>query len=145
MSSEILAASSGVEAKRAATQNARDAAVAMVKELYYNLLLSRQLKELLDEVQENFTKALATAEKRLEAREGTITQQDVLKLRIGLSSVTREVYTLDRAIAVTRAALLRQLGIPFEDDVILPRRASNQSRCSCSPRSISGTGRCSSR
>jgi len=116
LSSEILAASHGVEAKRAATQNARAATIATVKELSYNLLLSRQLKELLDEVQTSFTKALATAEKRLEASEGTITQQDILKLRIGLSSVTREVYTLERAIAVTRGALMRQLGIPLEDD-----------------------------
>src|SRR6266446_3596167 len=116
LSSEILAASRGVDVKRAATQNARAATIATVKELYYNLLLSRQLKALLDEVQENFTKALTTAEKRLEAGEGTITQQDILKLRIGLSSVSREVYTLERAIAVTRGALMRQLGIPFEDD-----------------------------
>ena len=42
LSSEILAASRGVDAKRAATQNARDATIATVKELYYNLLLSRQ-------------------------------------------------------------------------------------------------------
>jgi len=116
LSSEILAASRGVDVKRAATQNAREVTIAAVKELYYNLLLSRQLKALLDEVQENFTKALTTAEKRLEAGEGTITQQDILKLRIGLSSVAREVYTLERAIAVTRGALMRQLGIPFEDD-----------------------------
>ena len=116
LSSEIRAASRGVESKRAATQNARAATIATIKELYYNLLLSRQLKALLDEVQENFTKAITTAEKRLEAGEGTITQQDILKLRIGLASVTREVYTLDRAIAVTRAALMRQLGIPFADD-----------------------------
>ena len=116
LSSEIRAASRGVDSKRAATQNARTATIATVKELYYNLLLSRQLKALLDEVQENFTKAITTAEKRAEAGEGTITQQDILKLRIGLASVTREVYTLDRGIAVTRAALMRQLGIPFADD-----------------------------
>ena len=116
ISSEIVAASRGVDAKRAATQNARDATIASVKELYYNLLLSRQLKELLDEVQENFTKALATAEQRLETGEGTITQQEILKLRIGLASVTREVYTLERAIAVTRSALLRQVGLPLTDD-----------------------------
>ena len=67
-------------------------------------------------MRENFTKALATAEKRLEAGEGTITQQDILKLRIGLASVTREVYTLERAIAVTRSALLRQVGLPLTDD-----------------------------
>lgn len=117
LSAEILAASHGVEAKRAATQSARDTTIATVKELYYNLLLSRQLKTLLDEVRDNFTKALDTAQKRLEASQGTITQQDLLKLRIGLASVTREVYTLERAIAVTRGALLRQLGIPLEADV----------------------------
>src|SRR5919197_4107529 len=116
LSSEILAASRGVEAKRAATQSTRDATIASVKELYYNLLLSRQLKELLGEVQENFTKARDTAQKRLEAGEGKVTQQDILKLRIGLASITREVYTLDRAIAVTRSALLRQVGIPSTDD-----------------------------
>jgi outer membrane protein len=117
LSSEILAASRGVEAKRAATQSTRDATIASVKELYYNLLLSRQVKELLDEVRENFTKALSTAEKRIEAGESTITQPDLLKLRIGLASITREVYTLDRAIVVTRLALLRQVGIPLTDDV----------------------------
>jgi outer membrane protein len=116
LSSEILAASRGVDAKRAATQSTREATITAVKELYYNLVLSRQLKELLDEVRENFTKALDTAEKRLETGEGTITQQDILKLRIGLASVTREVYTLDRAITVTRSALLRQVGMPSTDD-----------------------------
>jgi outer membrane protein TolC len=116
ISSEIIAASRGVDAKRAATQNAREVTIAAVKELYYNLLLSRQAKELLDEVRENFSKALATAEKRLETGEGTITQQDILKLRIGLASVTREVYTLERAMAVARLALLRQIGLPLTDD-----------------------------
>src|SRR5262252_5754790 len=42
LASEIRAAGHGVDAKRAATQNARDATIAMAKELYYNLLLSRQ-------------------------------------------------------------------------------------------------------
>jgi len=116
LSSEIRAASRGVDAQRAATQNARAATIATVKELYYNLLLSRRIKALLDEVQEHFTKAITTAEKRVEAGEGTITQQDILKLRIGLASITREIYTLERAIAVTRAALMRQLGIPLGDD-----------------------------
>lgn len=114
LSSEIRAAGHGVAARRAATQGAREETIANVKELYYNVLLSRQIKELLDEVRENFTKALATAEKRVEAGQGTLTQQDLLKLRIGLSSVTREIYTLERAIAVTRGALMRQLDLPLE-------------------------------
>jgi outer membrane protein TolC len=84
---EIRAAARGVDTKRAATSQTREATIARVKELYYTLLFSRQIKELLKEVQDNFTTALTTAEQRLETSEGTITQQDVLKLRIGLAGV----------------------------------------------------------
>jgi outer membrane protein TolC len=110
---EIRAAARGVDAKRAATSQTRDATIARVKELYYTLLFSRQIKALLDEVKDNFTTALTTAEQRLESGEGTITQQDVLKLRIGLAGVSREVFTLARAATVTHSALRRQLGLPW--------------------------------
>jgi outer membrane protein TolC len=116
LQNEIRAATMGVETKDAATQKARDVVVATVKELYYNLQLSRQIQALLTEVQEQFTKALETAEQRLEAGESAITQQDILKLRIGLAGVTKETYTLARAIAVTKEALLYQLGLSLKTD-----------------------------
>jgi outer membrane protein TolC len=111
LQNEIRAATLSIETRQAATKKVRDAVVATVKELYYNLVLSRQTKVLLTEVQEHFTKALETAEQRLEAGEATITQQDILKLRIGLAGVTKETYTLERAVAVTKEALLHQLGL----------------------------------
>lgn len=114
---EIRAAAKGVEVRRAATEKARQETLFKVKELYYNLLLSRQIHELLKEVQEGFTKAVETAEKRLESGEGKVTQQDILKLRIGLSGVNREVFSLERAIVTARLALLRQLGLPLDADV----------------------------
>jgi outer membrane protein len=116
LQNEIRAATMGVETKHAATKKVRDMVVTMVKELYYNLLLSRQIQALLTEVQEQFTKALETAEQRLEAGESAITQQDILKLRIGLAGVTKETYTLERAIAVTKEALLYQLGLSLKAD-----------------------------
>jgi outer membrane protein TolC len=116
LQNEIRAATMGVETKHAATKKTRDMVVATVKELYYNLLLSRQIQALLTEVQEQFTKALETAEQRLEAGESAITQQDILKLRIGLAGVTKETYTLERAIAVTKEALLYQLGLSLKAD-----------------------------
>jgi outer membrane protein TolC len=106
----------GVGTKQASTQKTRDAVVATVKELYYNLLLSRQTRTLLDEIVADFTKAVTTAEQRLEAGDGTVTQQDVLKLRLGLAGVTKETFTLERAVAVTREALMRQLGLPLGGD-----------------------------
>lgn len=115
---EIRAGSQGVATKEAATEEARGDVIARMKELYYSLLLSRQLKGLLSEVQENFTKALATAEERLENQEENITQQDVLKLRIGLAGVSKRVFTLERAINVTQHALRQQLDLassePFD-------------------------------
>ena len=115
---EIRAASQGVATRQAATDRARGAVLAAVKELYYNLLFSRQIKDLLSESQENFSKALETAEERLQAQEGNVTQDDVLRLRIGLAGVSKEVFTLERAVAVTHAALRRQLGLsadtPFD-------------------------------
>jgi outer membrane protein TolC len=58
---EIRAAAKGVETQQAATTQTRNAVIAAVKELYYQQLFSRQLKELLDEVQQNFTKRRFTA------------------------------------------------------------------------------------
>lgn len=111
---EIRAARQGLLASEAATQKSRHAVIFAIKELYYNLLLSHQLKELLDDSQENFTKALETVEERLENDEGNATEQDLLRLRIGVAGVNKEQLTLERAIAVTRSALKRHLRIAVQ-------------------------------
>ncbi len=108
---EIRAARKGVLASEAATQKSRHAVIFAIKELYYNLLLSHQIKELLDDSQENFAKALETVEERLENDEGNATEQDLLRLRIGAASVDKEQLTIERAIAVTRSALKRHLRV----------------------------------
>ena len=66
---EIRAGSQGIATKEAATEETRSEVIARIKELYYSLLLNRQLRDLLSEVQENFAKALATAEERLANQE----------------------------------------------------------------------------
>ena len=112
---EIRAAQQGLHASEAATKKAQHAVIFAVKELYYNLLLSLQSKDLLDDSQENFTKAVETVEERLDNDEGTATEQDLLRLRIGVASVTKEQLTLERAIAITRSALKRHLGLSAQD------------------------------
>jgi outer membrane protein TolC len=111
---EIRAAMQGVASKEAATEQARQAVIVAIKELHANLLLSRQIKELLDESHDNFTTAINQVEERLETGEGNVTEQDLLRLRIGQSSIAKERYTLERAIAVARAALKRHLGLPAD-------------------------------
>jgi outer membrane protein TolC len=72
----------------------------------------------LDESQKSFTTASETVEERLENDEGNVTEQDLLRLRIGVASVEQEQSTIERAIAVTRSALKRHLRIasqtPFQ-------------------------------
>ena len=115
---EIRAARQGLLASEAATQKARHAVIFAIKELYYNLLLTRRSKDLLDDSQESFTQAMETVEERLNNDEGNATEQDLLRLRIGIASVAKEQLTLERAVAVTRSALKRHLGLsaqtPFE-------------------------------
>ncbi len=111
---EIRAARQGVTARHATTEKARNAVIAAVKELYYNLLFSRQTKDLLADSQEHLTKALETVEEHLETQEGNVTQQDLLRLRIGLARVMKETFSPEQAISATRGALKRQLGIPLD-------------------------------
>jgi outer membrane protein TolC len=111
---EIRAARLGVASKEAATQQARHAVIVAIKELYYNLALSHQIKAVLGESRDGFASAMETVEERLEAQEGNVTEQDLLRLRIGLASVSKEIFTLEKAIAITQEALKRQLGIPAE-------------------------------
>ncbi len=112
---EIRAARQGLLAREAATQKSRHAVIFAIKELYYNLLLSHQVKELLNDSQESFGQALETVEERLDNDEGNATEQDLLRLRIGLASVDQEQLTLERAIAVTRSALKRHLRLAAQD------------------------------
>ncbi len=114
LSSEIRAARQGVLAKEAATQKSRQAVVFAIKELYYNLLLSHQIKELLDDSQENFNQAIEKVEERLDNDEGNATEQDLLRLRIGTAGIEKEQFTLERAIAITRSALKRHLGMAVQ-------------------------------
>jgi outer membrane protein TolC len=111
---EIRAARQGLLASEAATQKSRHAIIFAIKELYYNLLLSYQIKDLLDDSQENFTTAMETVEERLENDEGNATEQDLLRLRIGVASIQQEQATIEQGIAVTGSALKRQLRIPFQ-------------------------------
>lgn len=111
---EIQAARHGLTSKEAATAKARHAVIVAIKELYYNLLLSHQIKELLDESHGNFTTAVTQVEERLDADAGNVTEQDLLRLRIGVSRVAKERFTLHRAIEVARAALKRHLNLSPE-------------------------------
>jgi len=110
----ITAAGKGVEQERANVEQKKDEAVREVKEFYYTLQYTQQVKSLLDDVREGFQKAVTTADERLKkGNKEKISQLDVLNLKIGYAGVAKEVGKLDNGIELTKAALLRVMGLPL--------------------------------
>lgn len=110
-------AAKGVEAKEALRAQKADEVVFAVKELYYGLLISRQVASLLGEVRDNFQKAIDKAQERLDAGDSRVTQADLLKLRVGLAEISKETLKAERGGEVARVALLRAMGLPADAQV----------------------------
>ncbi|MCS6924325.1 MAG: TolC family protein [Candidatus Binatia bacterium] len=106
----LKAAQKGLEQELVSVEQRKAEAIREVKELYYTLLYTRQVQELMNDVRSGFEKAVAVAEERL--REDKITQLDLLNLRIGYASVAKEEARLRNGIELTRSALLRAMGLP---------------------------------
>lgn len=123
----VKAASKGVEQEIISEEQKKAEVVREVKEFYYTLLYTKQVQELLSDVRDGFEKAVKTAEERL--KESKVTQLDVLNLRIGYAGVAKESEKLRNGIELTRAALLRAMGLPqttafdIADTVLTPEPA----------------------
>jgi len=105
------AAEKGLEAATAKQAENRDEIVVEVKRLYSETLLSRTIAELLGEVVDNFQKAIDEAEKRINDNDGKVTQSDVLKLKVGLAGVAKEVPKARNGAELGRDALARSIGL----------------------------------
>ena len=82
-----------------------------IKTLYYDLLLAKELIQLADEVKSNFEEAYEKAEKKLESEDPDITQQDVLKLKLGLVGSKDELNRLEHDKKEINESLKYKLGI----------------------------------
>lgn len=110
------AAEKGLEAANAKQAENRDEVIVAIKKLYSEVLLSRTIAELLGEVVENFGKAIEEAEKRLNEESGKVTESDILKLRVGLSGVAKEVPKARNGAELGRDALARAIGLQHASD-----------------------------
>ncbi|GIW40171.1 MAG: RND transporter [Candidatus Binatia bacterium] len=104
------AARHGLEREKARGVEKEREVLFEVKKQYYGVLLSSQVAGLLDEVQRNFEKAVSIAERRLLEGEGTVTQADVLKLRVGLAGIARELHKARAGAELSKDALARSIG-----------------------------------
>ncbi len=80
ISENMKAASHGIEVDRAKKEQRRNEIALKVKEYYYGLLLARELKELVMEVQEDLNTARKTAQKLLDKGSANVDETDIYKL-----------------------------------------------------------------
>lgn len=112
ITSGIEAAESGLVSRLATERGGRAEVVESVAELYYNLLLNRELKGSFKDLVSGLKEALEKAEERLSEGEAGVTQEDVLKLRFALAGLEEKAAEVDMGWALARSALRRAVGIP---------------------------------
>jgi outer membrane protein len=116
LTKNIEAASENVNVQMASQAKATSDLVVKLHEAYYGLVVSRQLLDAMQELQKNFTEARDIAEQRLDKNEPSVTESDVLKLRVGLANVTKAVHKLERETQMAKEGLRRFLGFTDADD-----------------------------
>ena len=89
----------------------KEETVYKIKTLYYDLLLTKELIKLAEDVKSNFEKAYKKADEKLESEDPEITQQDVLKLKLGLAGSKDELNSLDYEEKEIIESLKYELGI----------------------------------
>ncbi len=111
----LEAAQAGLESERAHGDVRRAEIVLSTKQLYYGLLLSRQLGLVLHDMLDTMDKAVKKSQERLDAGSSAVTEIDVLKLRAGRAKFAKGVLEVDAATELTRSALARNTGLAVDD------------------------------
>jgi len=117
--SHMEAAEQGLEAKKASFERFRLDLVQTLKELYYTVLLNEDIYRIVSDTEEQFAKAVEKAEQFLADDAGTLTQQDMLKLRYGLARSSGQLVEIRKGRKLVHAALKRLLYLPEGEDFTL--------------------------
>lgn len=108
----IEAATHAVEAQVAASQGVASDVIQQTKALYYNALLARSVEGIVEEVNDAFSSALETAERRRDQGDPDVTELGVLYLRVGQAQSAKELPLIRRGSENALAALRRMIGLP---------------------------------
>jgi outer membrane protein TolC len=112
----LKAAQEGLESEHARADSKRADVVLSTKQLYYGLLLARQLSGVLHDMLDTLDKAVKKTQERLDAGSSTVTEIDVLKLKTGRARFAKGVIEVDASLGLTRSALARTIGVDAESD-----------------------------
>ncbi len=122
ISAGIAAATHAVEERIAASDGVAAEVTEQVKTLYYNVLLARSVEGVLEEANDAFESALETARRRRAEGDPSISELDILYLRVGLSEVAKELPRLRHGGQMAIEALRRLMGAESEAPIDLAEK-----------------------
>jgi outer membrane protein len=114
ISENMKAATHGIEVDRSRKVQRANEIVLKVHEYYYGLLLAREMKELVLEVQESLTKAREKAQKLLDQGSESVEELDLYKLDAFSGEVSKYLEEAKKGESLAMAALKTRLGLPFD-------------------------------
>lgn len=117
ISENMKAAGHGIEVDRSRKDQRANEIALSVKEYYFGLLLARELKELILEVQEDLNKARRTAQKMLDEGSSGVDEIDIYKLDAFSGEVSKYLEEAQKGESLAMAALKTRLGFPGDSRI----------------------------
>ncbi|MGO9612129.1 MAG: TolC family protein [Dissulfurispiraceae bacterium] len=110
------AASSGVKVAQAGVSKKTSDIVLRTKELYYSLLLAKDLRNLVLEIQDDLLQSVDKAEKQIKEGSPWADELNLFKLRAFLGEVEKNLHETEKGIAIAKDALMTSMGLPKGSD-----------------------------
>lgn len=113
ISGNMKAATHGIEVDRSRKDQRANEIALKVREYYFGLMLARELKEVVLEVQETLNKAQVKARKMLDAGDNGVEEIDLFKLEAFMGEVLKYLEEAKKGESLAEAALKTRLGLPM--------------------------------
>ncbi len=113
ISENMKAATHGIQVERSRKDQRANEVALKVKEYYFGLMLARELKEVVLEVQETLNKAQGKARKMLDDGANGVEEIDLFKLDAFTGEVAKYLEEAKKGESLALAALKTRLGLPM--------------------------------
>lgn len=113
ISENMKAAGHGMEVDRSRKEQRANEVALKVKEYYFGLMLARELKEVVLEVQESLAKARVKAQKMLDQSSNGVEESDLFKLDAFSGEVSKYLEEAKKGENLALAALKTRLNLPI--------------------------------
>ena len=114
ISENMKAATHGIEVDRSRKQQRSNEIALKVHEYYYGLMLAREMKELVLEVQETLSKARTKAKNLLDQGSDSVEEMDMYKLDAFSAEARKYLEEAEKSEKLALSALKARLGLPHD-------------------------------